>query len=273
MDENTVTAQTETAPSAEGAVNPPTDATVTAEEKKPEKPPEGYVPHQALHAERIKARRLERDLAEVKLKLTTADERIAKLAEAWKPPQQAPNEQEDPVGAIVHETRQTRQEIEAFKKQQEEERRIRAAQNAQAQLVQYWQSQAQAFAAKQPDFPQSYQHLFENFVSELQEAGYDEQQASVVAQNYWADIVGRARMDGVNPAERMYNLAKRRGYKPATEKIETIKKGTEATSPLASAGGKPPSNLTAEAIANLPMDEFEKLLKKDPDAFRKAFGG
>lgn len=69
-DEKIVTAETEKQPPATDADKSAADATVTATEpeKEPTRPPEGYVPHQALHQERMTRRRLERDLAEERIK-------------------------------------------------------------------------------------------------------------------------------------------------------------------------------------------------------------
>lgn len=255
-------------PASEAAPTPPPEPPKEEEQKKP---PEGYVPHQALHQERITRRRLERDLAEERMKWETANKRLEELAKRFQPQEKEPDPAEDPVGAITHKTDRIDQRLSEWEKRQEEQRKQEEQYRQQAEVERHWNMSAQSFAQKQPDFPQAYEHLFKNAMEEFVEAGYDDARAQQLVQGYWHDIVQQARKDGINPAERMYNLAKRRGYKVATtqDKIETIANGTKATSPLASASGKAPSRLTAEAIAAMPQEEFDKLSDAD---FKRIFG-
>lgn len=237
------------------------------EPEKPSKPPEGYVPHQALHAERLKAKRLEAELQEErKFKQT-----IAQRLEAFnKPEVKEPDPNEDPAGAIIHEVRANRQEVAEIRKQAEERDRRFGEDRQRQEMERRWAAASQNFATKQPDFAQAYDFLFREFIEDLRLVGYDESQVEKVAGGYWQDVVAAAQRDGINPAERFYDLAKRRGYK-ASSKTETIANGMKATSPLSGAGGKAPANHTPEYLANCSQREFDEIMAKNPELFSKLF--
>lgn len=247
--------------SAPPVAEPPPEA-----KPEPEKPNREDELQRAVAAANQARRRAERDLAEQKLQWETANQRLAELAKKFTPAEPKPPDQnDDPVGALAHKSDRIDQRLEAWEKREQEREQRDAQTRQQADIERNWSMAAQSFAQKQPDFPQAYEHLFRNAMEEFEEAGYDQQTAGQLVQGYWKDIVARAQRDGVNPAERMYNLAKRRGYKAATpqDKIETIANGTKATSPLASASGKAPSKLTMEAIAEMKQEDFDKLSEAD----------
>lgn len=271
MDENETVVQADVNPPAPEPAPKVPEAEAPENEDKPAKPPEGFVPHQALHSERIQRRRLERDLAEERMKWETANKRLEDIAKRFAPKETVPDPVEDPVGTITYKTDRIDKRLDDWEKREQERQQQEQAQKAQQDIERHWSMAAQSFAAKQPDFPQAYDHLFRNAMEEFTEAGYDEATAGQLVMGYWRDIVARARQDGINPAERMYSLAKRRGWKPAKaeDKIETMANGAKATSPLAAASGKAPARLTAELIANMSQEDFEKLSDAD---FKRYFG-
>lgn len=268
MDETNIVAQADVTSPASEAV---TEKTVETEKVEAPKPNREEELQRALGTANSRARRLERDLAEERVKWDTANKRLEDLAKRFQPQEKVPDPQEDPVGAITHETKTIKDKLSEWERREQQKQEQEAAQRAQQDIERHWAASAQSFAAKQPDFPQAYDHLFKSAMEEFVEAGYDEQDAGALTQGYWRDIVNRARRDGVNPAERMYNLAKRRGFKAqkTEEKIETIASGTKATSPLASASGKAPNRLTAELIAEMKQEDFDKLSDAD---FKRHFG-
>ena len=106
-----------------------------------EKPPEGYVPHQAMHAERAKRKELEKKLAEIE----------ARLAEKEKPADPEPqfvDPLEDPDGFrkyTEHQEKRRQEAIDQFLKQNKAEREREA-------LVQEAGRLEQEFMAKTPDY-------------------------------------------------------------------------------------------------------------------------
>lgn len=267
-EDKVVTQETET-PATE-TVTEKTVSEAPVKEQEEKKPPDGYVPHGALHAERMTRRRLERDLAEERMKWETANKRLEEIAKKFSPPEKPIDPNEDPVGGIIHETKQTREEVAQLRKEREEEKKIGEQERRQRAFVDRFDRDARGFASKTPDFTAAQTHLFQDYISEAIEAGATQEEASQEAWRQWHAVVNRAFELEESPAERLYKLAKRRGYKGQTEdKIETISNGSKATSPL-SASGKAPSRLTAETIADMKQEDFDKLSEAD---FRRVFGG
>lgn len=224
----------------------------------------------AVGAANTARRKLERDLAEERLKWEKANQRLEELAKRLAPKE--PDPAEDPVGGLLHETRATREEVAALKKAQDEARTVEQQRQAQQQFIQTFDAHARAFAAKQPDFLQAQAHLYQDTVETFVESGYTPEQAHTVAQQWWFDIVGRALNEGADPAERIYKLARKRGYKAQNgeAKVDAINKGQAAAKSLSAAGGTSPKQITAETIATMSDEEFAKLSEKD---FQRAFGG
>lgn len=225
----------------------------------------------AVGAANTARRRLERDLAEERLKQDVANKRIDDLYKRFAPAEpKPPDVNEDPVGAITHKTDKIDQRLDNWEKREQDRERRENQYRQRTEIEQHWERDAGAFATKQPDFPQAYEFLFRNAMEEYTES-YGEQKAAELVQGYWSDIVALSRRDGFSAAEKIYGLAKRRGYKAATsqDKIDTIVNGSKATSPL-SASGKAPSRLTMETIADMKQEDFDKLSDAD---FKRVFGG
>jgi len=136
---------------------------------------------------------------------------------------------------------------------------------------------------KQADFGEAYQFLLQGRDAELQAYGVADPAERVrLISEEERGLVQRAIKDGVSPSERVYNLAKARGYakkepKPepekTTEQIDTIARGQAAAKTLSSAGGSPAEVLNAEALANMSEEEFEAWMAKTPRAQQRAIMG
>jgi hypothetical protein len=271
MDTDKVVEQADVNPPESAPAPSPPVSEAPVKEPEEKKHPEGYVPHGAFHAERMTRRKLERDLAEERMKWETANKRLEEIAKKFTPAEKPIDPNEDPVGGIIHETKQTREEVAQLRKEREEEKKAGEQERRQRAFVERFDRDARVFASKTPDFTAAQTHLFQDYVSEAMEAGATQEEAHQEAWRQWHVVVNRAFELEESPAERLYKLAKRRGYKGSSEdKIETISNGSKATSPLASASGKAPSKLTAEVIAAMNQEDFDKLSEAD---FRRVFGG
>lgn len=234
-------------------------------EKQEKRPPEGFVPHGAFHAEREERKKLEGRLETERQRIARMEERFNQIVEASKP--KAPAVDQDPVGYFQHELGQVKPKLEQFEKYtQEQAHRARQADDHQ-RFMNAYSGAAQQYEQVQTDFPQAYQFLAQGRISELMEVGYDFTQAQQLAIEDEMRIVAKSFQDGVNPAERMYALAKKRGYavKPpegqksqAEQKLEVIEKGQRANPEFSpSSQGKP--KLTLAAIADMSDEDFAKL--------------
>lgn len=239
-----------------------------------DKPPEGYVPHGALHAEREKRKALEQQIADL---------------QEWKKSQEKPAEEapqyvdpiEDPEGFrkwAEYNQGQTREQIEAEQKQRQEEQAAR-------QRVERAQQLEQQFAEKTPDYQDAVQWLSQQRVSELRGMGYGDEEVAQQIRKDANGIFDAAEAAGMNPAEILYYRAKSAGFeaKPSQEqqqqerrqqeeqKMQAQATAQQQTQGLGSGGGASQGNgYTAEQLASMSETDFAKLSEED---IRQAMGG
>lgn len=257
------------------------EAADTGEEKpaKPAeegKPPEGYVPHQAMHAERLKRQEIERKLAKLEEQLTSqqpAEEQPPKYVDPL----------EDPEGFRKYNEWQTKQLETRFEKQQEA---LQQQQRDRQVFADVQQSEAE-FAQKAPDYQDAVNHLYQTRATELQNMGYGDQEIkSTIAQDTMS-LYQAAKQVGMNPAEFAYMRAQSLGYQPQAkgapaqqaapqgqqgeaEKMQALSKAQEATSGIGASGAPQDGGLTVAQLAKMSEDEIAKI----PDAeFKKVMGG
>ena len=235
--------------------------------EKTEKPPEGFVPHQAMHAERMKRQELERKIAELEARLPKPEEE--------KPPQWV-DPLVDPEGFRKYDEwrqRENNEKLEqinrSLKEREETAVRVRRAAELEAE-----------FAAETPDYPQATQFLHQARVSELAAMGYSPDQISAQLRQDAMGVFNAAQQIGMNPAELLYIRARRAGYQPPVkeapkpvadaERVVALDKAQKATQGLGSASGPQSGQLTARDLAA--MSEAE-LAKVPAEVKRRAMGG
>lgn len=249
---------------AEDKPEPKAEAKDAKAEGKPDAktPPEGYVPHGALHEERERRKKMQAELDDIKRRNEAMEARFGQLMERFKP--QAPDLQQDPVGHLSHRLNELGQEVQ----QQRDYRQRNEAQIAQQQQWQQflnaYGAASQQFTQSQPDYVKAHSALMTAMIADYQALGYDQAQATQMANQQEVQIAAKAFQDGVNPAERVYRLAQRRGYKleaapvdPAA-KLAVIEQG-QRKSPEFSPGGAGRPKLTLEAVAAMSDEDFGKL--------------
>lgn len=159
------------------------------------------------------------------------DERMALLAEALQTPRQQPGQQpqEDPEpdpneDIIAHQKwmgRELKRMGQAQQQQTQQQQQRDTAQTEEAEITGYYRQDVTAFAQMQPDFAHAYNFLMQNRDAELQAFGYtDPQERAKLIRAEEREIVKLANtqrkqgMQGVSAAQRIYALAKGRGYTP-----------------------------------------------------------
>jgi hypothetical protein len=235
---------------------------------------EKVVPYGALHEEREKRKELQRELqanAEKTRRLEEAWERLQ--AQGLPAAKESPNFNDDPIEALRHEQEELKKRTDATNEYLRQQNHQAQMQQAQMEFVNKYAQSANAYKQENPDFQPAYGFLVESTKAELRAAGYNEDEVARALVIREAEVVAKAYQDGVNPAERIYNLAKSRGYFKSTtapsqdvsnaqQKLEATKKGMELSKSLD--GGVPPSGkMTLEQLASLDDDEeFLKEFKK-----------
>lgn len=240
----------------------------SSREKPAEKPPEGFVPHQAMHAERMKRQELEKRLAELEAKLPKP--------EAEQPPQWV-DPLVDPEGFRKYDEWRAKQADEkiaqidrTLKERAETAQRVRRAAELEAE-----------FASETPDYPQATAFLHKARVSELASMGYAPDQIDAQLRQDALGLFSAAQQIGMNPAELLYIRAQRAGYTPPpkekppempseAERVVALDKAQKQTQGLGSASGPQMGQLTARDLAA--MSEAE-LAKVPADVKRRAMGG
>ena len=244
---------------------------VKTEPVKEEVKPEKHVPLGALHEERARRKQAQAELQAVKEKLDKYDASLQAYQAKQNAPK-VPDYEEDPLGHIKHQQDQLLQ-----KQQQEDEQRKHQETQTQAQrkqladldnfLGEYKQAVSE-YEEAQPEVMKAYDFLIEDRAAEYQAIGLTKAQAYQEVHKEEVRIASQAFSQGKNPAEVMYNLAVRRGYKAAEvappvppinkdlDKIKTVKAGVAESKTIAGAAKTKSSSLTADEL-------FDKIT--DPD--------
>jgi hypothetical protein len=221
-------------------------------EQKPDQPK--TVPHQALHEERTRRKEAERRAQQLEERFTQL---LEKLGQGEKP--KPPSVDEDPVGVVkTHD-----QELKELREWQRQQSESVERENQYRAFVGRYQASAQEFAREHPDFSAAYDHWQKSVVEELREAGWTDAEIPQQVRNFETSIAAKAFAEDVNPAQRIYNIAKRRGYSSkaepkAEDKIATLQKGAQAAKSLSSASGNQSPPLTLEALAEMDDEDFDR---------------
>ncbi len=261
------------------------------------------VPLAALHEERERRKELSAKLEETTLKsardMATLQERVNTILQAVQQQMEPPKEVEGPLfvkqfmaanpGVSLRDAEEAYYAEEPnnylrYKQNQLEQHQSTLAQVAQQQaqsdrvqeqfanFVNAYQGQAAEFKSQMPDFQTAYNFLMSNRDAELQTLGFvDPTQRRQIMQNEEIGIVEHAFRDRVNPAKRLYDIAKFRGYKidvvsnggvasntsSTTANLDKEKKAAAATQSLGAVAGSPStSKVTAESLIAMSDDEF-----------------
>jgi uncharacterized membrane-anchored protein YhcB (DUF1043 family) len=149
-------------------------------------------------------------------------------------------------------------------------------QQQEANFKRVYSAKAAEFAAETPDFQQAYQHYTTSLVNELRATGLPDPEGEALRLE--TVIAINALNAGINPAQRIYELGKLRGYAPkaaeapssdATKTVETLQRGTAAARSIGGAGAAPANTLTLNRLLEMDDDDFAKVSDRD---WRKAMG-
>lgn len=233
------------------------------------------IPVGALQEERKKRQELEQKWSRAEDRLNQLTEHLSKKEQeeqAWLNYEPEPEWDDDDLRSqnayLKNRIDQLFNGVTGYAQQQEADR-------ASQQFVSSYNNAAGEFAKQNPDFEQAAGHYWQSRRQELEILGLAPNQVNDILQNDFLGIAYQGMQSGQNPAEKIYELAKMRGYTPqeADDKIERLQKGQHAAKSLSSAGGRTEPSLNLEALAEMDDAEFGKLLEEDPDAFRKVMGG
>lgn len=251
----------ETAPEVEPEATP-------EPETKPEKPePEKKVSIHALHEERMRRKEAQKRIQELEEKFARADERLKVLFDRNK------DEYEDPEVAKARAAEESQREYAEKIRALEAKLQETDSRTQEIRVRSLVADSERDFESQNSDYRQALDHAFKVRQEALEILDLEPEEAREAVEREFATIVNDALRRGKNPAEVVYKMAHKMGYAKPQEpnkKIEDIQRGVAASKSLSQASGKKTVELTAEVLANMSDDEFEKVSNED---FRKLFGG
>ena len=262
------------APEPKAAEPAPAAAEPKAEEPakapEPPKPDERpkFVPHAALHEERLKRQALEKELADLRAGRQQPTEEV--------PRSELVDPETDPIGAL--------KQIREF---QEQQRQQGIRHQAEQEFTTRVQTHEADFAAATPDYADAITHLREARAAEIiaiaKATGTPLTQEQLGAQlrHEALQLADTAFRTGKNPGELFYAVAQAKGYKlkaaeapkPATQAsepdtkqaTETIERLTRGQRAAKISGGEPPDGggeVSLESLAKLQGAAFDAAFEK-----------
>lgn len=302
-----------TAP-ADATAPPATPPVVDDDDDQPELDPTtgkpkkrgGWISKKAFDAEREERKRIAQELGSTRENWARLEERFKVFQEAAlaTAPQQEPTEQplpdpeQDVFGYLKAIAERSEKRFSALDQRLGQVHEGVQARDESSELVTTYANDARRFAQNQPDFGHAYRWLMANRDAELQAAGYDDpnERLRLIAADEQA-IVRKTLQARGSPAERVYALARARGYAPpaapqaaapggapaaaapapgarptAAEEIARVQAGQNASLSLSNVGGGRPNNMSIIDLVNMPDEEFRQFARKNPNLLEQMAG-
>lgn len=149
----------------------------------------------------------------------------------------------------------------AYSRQQEELARQQYMQKES--LLNTYRASAANYSKRAPDFNEAYNSLMQSRVSELELMGFSQADAVNIATNDELAMVHQALSNGLDPAERIYKLAKQRGYRGNSNAETTLAAAAAANNNVSGLPGIPAKKqISLDQLSKLEGDDFLKAWDK-----------
>lgn len=228
---------------------------------------------------------LERLLTEERAARATLEQQFkdmqAQLEAKLNPPPPVPDEETDPLGAMMHKLNTVNKQMADMQTKMQQDQQQVLMKTQYDQFANSVTQLREAFVKVTPDFADAYAHIRGMRTTDLKMMGVPDADVGKVLLQDEITLAQNALANGKNPAEEMYNMAKRYGYtvKGAAElassaagasKIAALKQGMEAAKQPAKAA--PDSDLTTEGLKDASNSDLNKLVQ-DEKAWARLVGG
>ena len=211
-------------------------------------------------AERSRRRELERRLAALEAERQPAkqsdplNDLIANLRE----------DDEDPIGDLSSVKAIAKAMLERDRREAEEQAKAQQQQQHFAKLSRDMAEAEDDFRAEHPDYDDAMKHFKTSLLGELEDEGFSGQELKREFESKLITLVDRALSNGRDPAQIVYNRAKKYGFASsevdaATKKLQAIGRSNGASKAPASSGAK--AELTIEAVNKLSGAAFDKAVE------------
>ncbi len=229
-----------------------------AVEQKPEVEKQATVPHAALHEARMQNKQLQEELKATREAQQRMEGTFQKLLGSLneKP---IPKYDEDPLGHMAARNETLEKELKSVSEKLDG----MTKQSSQTAFMQQMNDQvgsAEAeFRSAHPDYDQALKYLKDVTRSDLSDQGYD---AAAIEQTLQAGKLGLAHaalQQGKNPAQVIYERAKRYGFRgqASEDKIATLAKGQALSKTVE--GGQA-AGLSLRDLSQLPDDQIDAIV-------------
>jgi len=246
--------------------NPASPSSLDATPPEPQTP---NMPDLSVYERLIEAQQARE--AELRQQVKAMQEQMAKLTAA-----PAPDPTTDPLGYLNHQMKTIQDQINAMQTQTQTQQQTQQQQQDVQQFVNTLNGQIAAFKSTHTDYDAAYKHVVDMRMQDYRDMGLTDLQGRQMLGNEERTIAMQAMQQGKNPAEVVYKMAQRMGYKaaaatPTATKLDTIRKGQEAAKTV-EAGARataPTGEITRETLENASDAELTKLVSND---WEKIFG-
>lgn len=268
---------------AEKAVEKPAEKEAEkGAEKPPEKKEQSMVPAEALKEARSQNKELRKEIDQLKGVVSQGDQKLQKFIESVsKRAEEAvvPKFEDDPAANLKHKNEQLEKDLAEIKARIAKQDAASQQGDQTQRFASVVRAKELAFAKEHPEYDKAAEFVAQVWRDEFLEAGWDEAEVpSMVFQKSLA-MTRQAMNKEKDPAEAIWKIAKRNGFKEAADepkkeekkpdgetKLKTIEKGLEASK--AAGGGAGPDDLTLSSLSQMDDEAIEKLIS-DPDWWNK----
>lgn len=258
-------------------------AEAKVEAKTEEKKEAPVVPKAALDQARIENKDLRKELDGMKALLADGDKKLRELIEKAEKKAEAPKFEDDPAGNLKHENAELKKALEEVRSKLEKQDQAAANVGKLNEFKNTVDAKEASFAKEHPDYWDAAKHLQEAWKDEFVEAGWEESEIPRMVMQKALGITGKAVAAGKDPAQTIYNLAKRVGFKApkaeekkeekkvdkkeeAETKLKNIAKGQELAK--GAGGGTGPDDSTLASLAGMDDEQLDRLVE-DKDWWNK----
>jgi len=185
----------------------------------------------------------------------------------------APDKDEDPLAYYQHQIENINKTVAEQQKYLQQQAAAQQKQTSMQNFVGAYKQSAQQFMQDAPDFGDAYKFLEKSKINEYIASGYSQREAVDLLQEDEMAIAAKAFNEKANPAERIYRLAKARGYvakEPPVSKLENVAKGMQKAKTLPRSGGQNlERGLDFSMIDKMSDKEFDKLFNQVKDESKR----
>jgi hypothetical protein len=218
---------------------------------------------------------IDRIINESNNRLKELQDKIDALTKKAAPAEEsAPDPAIDPLGALLFEQRKVQKLIADAETKRENDSLAQKQQSDQSNIMAAVTNQVAAFEKDHPDYSQAYQHVVKLRMHEYSLQGMTRAEAEQEFGKVANQIILRAMQNGKNPAQVVYTMAQKYGFKAsapekADKTLETIRKGQQASQSLERTTPQETTNLTKSSLGDMSEKELDRVVR---DQWDELFG-